>query len=73
MNKKSHEELSVKALELQIKNQPTLRDLFAMAVLQGFMANPEKDFGYRREHCTDAAYAYADEMLKSRKKKILSA
>ncbi|NBT32798.1 MAG: hypothetical protein EBT13_13110 [Rhodobacteraceae bacterium] len=29
------------ALKLQIKNQPALRDLFAMAALQGLLANPE--------------------------------
>jgi hypothetical protein len=69
MTKKSYEELSIKALELKIKNQPTLRDLFAMAALQGVLANPETNLDYGRITYADLAYNHADDMLEARKKK----
>lgn len=52
------------ALQLQIENQPALRDLFAMAALQGLLA---KNASYG-EYGTYAimAYRYADHMLKER-------
>ena len=57
------------ALKLQIKNQPTLRDLFAMAALQGLLANPETNLDYGRKTYADLAYNHADDMLEARKKK----
>lgn len=65
--------LQEKSVKLQIKNQPTLRDLFAMAALQGLLANPETDTGYGRETYASIAYGHADEMLETRKKKSRSA
>ena len=59
--------LQEKSVKLQIKNQPTLRDLFAMAALQGLLANPETDRGYGRESYASIAYAHADDMLEERK------
>jgi hypothetical protein len=60
-------ELQSAALKLQKKNQPTLRDLFAMAALQGLLANPETNTGYGRETYASIAYGHADDMLKARK------
>lgn len=57
------------ALKLQIKNQPALRDLFAMAALTGLLANPERGLEYSRETWSEIAYTRADEMLEARKKK----
>lgn len=75
MSEKDHVELafeSVKlqeaALKLQIKNQPTLRDLFAMAALQGLLANPDANLDYGRKTYADVAYSHADDMLEARKK-----
>lgn len=59
--------LQEKSVKLQIKNQPTLRDLFAMAALQGLLANPETNTGYGRETYASIAYGHADDMLKARK------
>ncbi len=49
------------ALKLQIKNQPTLRDLFAMAALQGLLANPDANLDYGRKTYADVAYDTACE------------
>jgi hypothetical protein len=57
--------LQEKSVELQIKNQPTLRDLFAMAALQGLLANDDCVF----ESIEEQAYLHADQMLEQRKKK----
>lgn len=59
--------LQEKSVKLQIKNQPTLRDLFAMAALQGLLANPETDRGYGRDSYASIAYGHADDMLEARK------
>lgn len=59
--------LQEKILKLHIKNQPSLRDLFAMAALQGLLANPETNTGYGRETYASIAYGHADDMLKARK------
>ena len=61
--------LQEKSVKLQIKNQPTLRDLFAMAALQGVLANPETNLDYGRMTYADLAYNHADDMLEARKKK----
>lgn len=61
--------LQEKALELQIKNQPTLRDMFAMAALQGLLANTEVDLTYSKHNFASLAYSHADDMLEARKKK----
>jgi hypothetical protein len=58
-------ELQSAALKLQKKNQPTLRDLFAMAALQGLLANDDCVF----ESIEEQAYLHADQMLEQRKKK----
>jgi hypothetical protein len=52
------------ALKLQIKNQPALRDLFAMAALQGLLAKNTS----HGEYGTYAimAYRHADHMLAER-------
>lgn len=71
MSEKDHVELaaeSVKlqeaALKLQIQNQPTLRDLFAMTALQGLLANDPHTCEY--ETYAIVAYRHADHMLKER-------
>ena len=43
-----------------------LRDQFAMAALQGMLANP--NLGGTRDYVVEAAYKYADAMLKERVK-----
>jgi hypothetical protein len=50
------------ALQLQIENQPTLRDLFAMAALQGLLASAKYQLDY--DTCAIIAYRHADYMLK---------
>ena len=45
----------------------TLRDEFAMAALQGLMANPDNPPDTRREWAEEA-YLYADAMMEARKK-----
>jgi hypothetical protein len=57
------------ALKLQIKNQPALRDLFAMAALQGLLANPDTNLDYGKKIYAGVAYRHADDMLEARKKK----
>lgn len=49
---------------------PTLRDYFAAAALQGFLASRHFDVGAEGQalQC-DQAYAYADFMLRSRESK----
>jgi len=44
---------------------PTLRDQFAMAALQGLLAS-EPVFGAKPEPVAEAAFDYADAMLKAR-------
>jgi hypothetical protein len=41
----------------------TMRDQFAMAAMQVFLANPETEF----QHDAEAAYLMADHMMKARK------
>ncbi len=60
--------LQEKILKLHIKNQPSLRDLFAMAALQGLLANPDANLDYGRKTYADVAYSHADDMLEARKK-----
>lgn len=44
----------------------SLRDLFAAAALQGFLASQHKGWSGTRENTVAFAYQYADAMLKKR-------
>lgn len=44
----------------------TLRDYFAAAALQGFISNPNVDWGF--DDAAKAAYAQADAMIEARDK-----
>jgi len=50
--------LQEKILKLHIKNQPSLRDLFAMAALQGLLANPDANLDYGRKTYAAASSTY---------------
>ncbi len=53
-------------LVTEIESQPTLRDMFAKAIIQGFSANPNVDI--YDISVTEWAYARADAMLAARSK-----
>lgn len=69
MTEKNPVDLVAEAVELQhadlnfrMENQPTLRDLFAMAALQGLLASAKYQLDY--DTCAIIAYRHANYMLK---------